>query len=141
MDGKIVGVAMQAKVKAQSIGYIIPTPIIEHFLTDLQDGHYDGFPKVGAQVQSRGNAALRRSLQLPESETGVYVTQVVPGTSAVGLLKTGDVILDIDNHQLANDGTVLLRPGLRVQSDYFVNVHQVGDITSVTVWRNGAKQA
>ena len=41
MDGKIIGVAMQTLKKAENIGYIIPTPIIEHFLADLKDGKYD----------------------------------------------------------------------------------------------------
>jgi len=140
MDGKIVGVAMQSLEKAENIGYIIPVPIIEHFLTDLQDGQYDGFPDDGVLVQTLENTAFRALLSLPDNENGVYVAEVIPGTSADGLLNPGDVILSIDDHQVANDGSVLLRPGLMVQSGHYVSAHQVGDNTVVSIWRNGAKR-
>jgi len=140
MDSKIIGVAMQTMEKAENIGYIIPVPIIEHFLTDLQDGNYDGFPDDGVLVQTLENMALRASLSLPNNETGVYVAKVIPGTSADGLLKPGDVILSVDDHQVANDGSVLLRPGLRVQSGHYVSEHQIGDSGVVSIWRNGTKQ-
>jgi len=41
-NGKIVGVAMQSMKDAENIGYVIPTPIIDHFLKDLDDGRHDG---------------------------------------------------------------------------------------------------
>jgi S1-C subfamily serine protease len=141
MDGKIVGVAMQTLEKAQNIGYIIPVPIIEHFLTDLKDGHYDGFPEDGVVIQSLENSIFRQTLKLPTETTGVFVTEVVPGSSADGFLVPGDVLLDIDGHPIANDGSVLLRPGLRVRGDYYVTAHQLGDNIDVTVWRNQSKKA
>ena len=140
MDGKIVGVAMQAIEEAENIGYIIPVPIIDHFLIDLQDGNYDGFPNDGVVIQSLDNTALRAMLQLPDSETGVYVAHIIPGTSADGHLEAGDVILSIDNHEIANDGSILLRSGLRLQSDYYITNHQIGDNVGVSIWRNGQKQ-
>ena len=140
MDGKIVGVAMQTREEAENIGYIIPVSIIEHFLTDLKDGRYDGFPYAGVISQSLRNAALKKSLNFPDSETGVYVSAVIPGTATDGLIFPGDVILSIDNHKVANDGTVLVRSGLRVQSDYYIVDHQIGENAIFEVWRNGSKQ-
>ncbi|MCK4379027.1 MAG: trypsin-like peptidase domain-containing protein, partial [Deltaproteobacteria bacterium] len=140
MNGKIVGVAMQTKKKAENIGYIIPVPIIIHFLTDIKDGHYDGFPDYGVVFQSLRNPAFKKLLNLPDSATGVYVSFVIPGTSSDGLLFPGDVILSVDEHSVASDGTVLVRPGLRVQFDYYIVNHQMGESAIVTVWRQGRRQ-
>jgi S1-C subfamily serine protease len=139
-DGKVVGIAMQVKPDAENMGYIVPTPIIEHFLADIQDGQYDGFPDDGILFQSLENNALRATTGLPEGESGVYVNYVVPGTSADGLIFAGDVILGIDKRPVANDGSVLLRPGLRVSSDYYTTSHQVGDNTELSVWRQGSRR-
>ena len=45
VDNKIVGVVMQAlkSEDTENIGYIIPTPVIKHFLKDIEDGSYNGF--------------------------------------------------------------------------------------------------
>ncbi len=140
MDGKIVGVAMQTLKKAENIGYIIPTPIIEHFLADLKDGKYDGFPASGVVVQSLDNKAMRESLSLPDDKTGLYVAYVIPGTSSDGFLKKGDVVLSIDGHTIANDGSIPLRSGLRLAVDYFISNHQLGESISVEIWRDGTEQ-
>jgi S1-C subfamily serine protease len=42
--GKIIGIAFQTNTEGENIGYMVPVPIIEHFLTDIEDGKYDGFP-------------------------------------------------------------------------------------------------
>ena len=42
-QGKIVGIAMQAITSSQNIGYMIPMPVITHFLDDLKDKEYAGF--------------------------------------------------------------------------------------------------
>lgn len=140
MDGKVIGVAMQTLEKAQNIGYIIPVPIIKHFLTDLEDGHHDGFPEDGAVFQGLENSIFRETLGLPAGTTGVYISEVIPGTSSDGYLTSGDVILTVDGQAIANDGSILLRPGLRIQSDYYITQHQMGDPVEVTIWRNGAKR-
>jgi len=106
MDGKIVGVAMQTRKKAENIGYIIPVPIIEHFLTDIKDGCYDGFPDDGVVFQELRNSAFKKFLNLPDSAAGVYITYIIPGASSDNLLFPGDVILSVDGHSVASDGTV-----------------------------------
>ena len=41
----MVGVAFQGYSGdvAQNVGYMIPTPVIKHFLQDIKDGHYDRY--------------------------------------------------------------------------------------------------
>ena len=139
-NGKIIGVAMQLMPDAENIGYIIPTPIIEHFLKDLQDGVHDGFPSEGAIVQSLENTSIRESTRLPKNKTGVYVNQIIPGTSTDNLLHVGDVIMAVDGYPIANDGSVLLRSGLRVDYDHYVVTHQIGEKVGFAIWREGEKQ-
>jgi len=40
---KLVGVAFQSRSgnDAENIGYMVPTPVVDHFLTDIRDGSYD----------------------------------------------------------------------------------------------------
>ena len=44
-NSKVVGVAFQGYSGdvAQNVGYMIPTPVIQRFLKDVQDGHYDHY--------------------------------------------------------------------------------------------------
>src|SRR5512140_2081934 len=49
-DGKVVGVAFQGLQSADNIGFMIPTTVIDHFLKDIADGTYNGFPSSGLVV-------------------------------------------------------------------------------------------
>ncbi len=44
-NGKVVGVAFQGYSGdvAQNVGYMIATPVLQHFLEDIADGHYDKY--------------------------------------------------------------------------------------------------
>jgi hypothetical protein len=60
--GEVVGIAFQsyAGSDAENIGYVIPTPVINHFLDDYQrNGTFTGFPALGVQWQRMESAALR----------------------------------------------------------------------------------
>lgn len=48
---------------AESIGYIIPTPVIEHFATDYErNGRYTAFPNLGVDWQKLESPHLRKAL-------------------------------------------------------------------------------
>lgn len=50
-DNKVVGIAFQNLPSAENIGFIIPVPIIKHFLKDIElHGTYTGFGTLGLQV-------------------------------------------------------------------------------------------
>ncbi len=58
----MVGIAFQsyAGSDAENIGYVIPTPVINHFLDDYErNGTFTGFPALGVQWQRMESAALR----------------------------------------------------------------------------------
>ncbi len=137
-DGHVAGVAMQALTGGDNIGYIIPTPIIEHFLADVQDGVYHGFPSDGIVVQDAENPALREAHGLGDGDHGLLVDNIIFGSSADGVLKPGDVLTQIDGVSLADDGTVPLTDAMRVDANYLVQKHQVGETMSVGYIRDGA---
>ncbi len=64
-DGKVVGVAFQGYSGdvAQGVAYMIPTPVINRFLKDVEDGHYDRYVDLGitySKLQNPGAAPLPR---------------------------------------------------------------------------------
>jgi S1-C subfamily serine protease len=138
--GEIIGVVMQVKRDSENIGYIVPTPIINHFLKDLEDGIYDGFPEDGIIIQTMENEDLKKMYGLKENESGILVTSVIPGSPSEGIIKPRDVIMSIDGHDIADDGTVEFRPDERTSNNYFVQQHQIGEQISLEILRNGKKK-
>ena len=131
LQDRVVGVVMQRLLDTDNIGYMVPGPVVERFLRDLRDGDYDGIPALGLSWQSIENAALKKIYGLGSDESGVVVTAVAPGMPAKKLIKKGDVILSIDKHDVAGDGTVEFRPHERTSMDYYVQQHQIGDRINV----------
>ena len=109
-DGKVVGVVMQVSKEADKVAYMVPTPVVEHFLADVADGRHDGVPEAGFRWQRLEAADLRRMYALPATETGVLILDTVPGSAAAGALRAGDVLLSIDGKSIGSDGTIELRP-------------------------------
>ena len=57
--GHCVGIAFQSlkQEDVENVGYIIPTPIIEHFITDYErNGRYTGFPVPWGPVAEDGES-------------------------------------------------------------------------------------
>lgn len=140
VDGKIVGVVMQGIPSSQNIGYMVPAPIIKHFFEDLSDEQLDGFPNLGVYMQYMENPDIREKYTMPVNITGVLVNQVIPGSSADGIIQPGDVILSIDDSPIANDGTVEFRAKERTNLAYIVQKHQIGDDLYLKILRNGKVQ-
>src|SRR5438552_13750651 len=88
MDGKVVGVAFQgfSGDVAQNVGYMIPTPVIRHFLKDVSDGHYDRYMDLSIGTFPLQNAGHRRALGLPDDDRGVVVTSVGSASVCFGKL-------------------------------------------------------
>jgi S1-C subfamily serine protease len=150
-DGKVVGVAFQAAADLQSVGYFIPSEVIHHFREDAdREGPYLGFPSLGVRVQNLENPAARRSAGMTPDESGVVVDLVFPETSADGILRAGDVLLEVDGVQVANDGSVALPPhpafpsdteadALRMDLLVLVDRHPIGDPLRVRFLRDGVR--
>jgi len=138
-DGKVVGVSTQGRKDAENIAYIVPAPIIRHFLEDVSDGHFDGFPELGVHIQTLENSALRQSLGLSSEAGGVLVAAVSQTGSANGVIKPGDVLLAINGVPVLEDNNVVFGNGLQVNSIFVEHSSQVGERVTVTLFREGTK--
>jgi S1-C subfamily serine protease len=136
-NNKIVGIAFQASMGSNNIGFMIPVPIINHFLADVRDGRYDGFPSLGVFTDTLENQSYRRYLGMKDDQSGVLVTFVIPASGAEGYIKPGDVILSIDGMSIANDGSITFKKG-RIFYSYLIDIKQIGEKISLSLLRGGA---
>jgi S1-C subfamily serine protease len=138
--GKVVGVAFQgfSGDVAQNVGYMIPTPVIRHFLKDVSDGHYDRYMDLSIGTFPLQNAAHRRALGLPEDDRGVVVTSVGSASVCHGRLKPGDVLVRIDGLDIQSDGMVQLE-GERVMMAEVAERKFKGETVKIDFLRDGRK--
>jgi len=135
-DGKVVGVAFQGQFFSQNIGYMIPPSVIQHFLEDVKDGRYDGYPELGLVTSNLENAPLRAYLGVPEGATGVVVLKALPYASCEGLLRRNDVLHSIDGIPILDDGTIDLS-GELLDFSLVVENKQVGSSVKLGIRREG----
>jgi S1-C subfamily serine protease len=133
-DGKVAGVAFQAG-SGENIGYMVPAPVIDHFLEDIKDGGYDGIPGLGISWQKMENPDLRLKYGMAGQQTGMLVNTVYPHSPARGLLRPGDIILSIDGQNVENDGTIEFRPGERTFSGYLIQNKYIDDTAALRILR------
>lgn len=136
---RVVGVAFQGAPHLQNVGYFIPVPVLRHFLKNLEDGRYDGFPDSGVRTTELISPAYRAERKLPDGETGVVAESVAPGGTAEGALQPGDVILSVDGIDIDNDGSIPIGT-VRGPFEHVVDMKQIGEPVRYTVWRGGKKQ-
>src|SRR6266404_5315947 len=86
-DERVVGVAFQGIPDLQSTGFFIPPPVIEHFMKDIEDKKYDGFPQAGMRVVPLQNPAYRSVLKLPDNNVGARVDGLLPIPTTQKVLK------------------------------------------------------
>jgi S1-C subfamily serine protease len=137
--GRAVGVAFQAASGLENVGYFIPTEVVEHFLEDARDGGYDGYPAFGTITSNLENPAARARAGLEPDESGVRIDFVFPESSADGEIEVGDVLLAVDGHDIANDGTVEIA-GLRLHYGVLLDRHQVGGSLKLRIMRKGERR-
>ena len=135
-DDQVVGVAFQGIPGLENTGFFIPPPVIQHFLKDIEDGRYGGFPMAGVRVVPLQNPAYRRYLKIPENDLGARVDSLLPIATTQKLLQPDDVLLRIGRYDVASDGTVLYE-GNRVSASAAFQTAQRGDNLPLKIWRQG----
>lgn len=140
-DNKVVGVAFQgySGAVAQNTGYMIPVPVIERFLKDVEDGEYDYYVDLATSTINILNPAQRRALGLPNDGVGVMVADADAAGSAGGILETKDVLLSIDGHPIASDGFIEI-DGERVDLNEIIERKFAGDTVELEIWRDKKKE-
>ncbi|KAI4346494.1 hypothetical protein L6164_007385 [Bauhinia variegata] len=137
--GNCVGIAFQSlkHEDVENIGYVIPTPVIQHFIQDYEkNGAYTGFPVLGVEWQKMENPDMRMSMGMGSDRKGVRIRRIEPTAPESHVLKPSDVILSFDGVNIANDGTVPFRHGERIGFSYLVSKKYTGDTALVKVLRN-----
>jgi len=135
-DGKVVGVAFQGNTQADNVGYIIPTPVVNRFLKDIEDGTYDHYMDIGISPFPLFNPAMRQAYNMPANGKGVLVVNVVPEGPADQVLERGDVLLTIDGNEIDSAGNIRIG-GEFVDMNEIVERKFAGDKVALTVLRNG----
>ncbi len=138
-DGKIAGVVMQQIPGSQNIGYMVPVPIIKHFLKDIEDRKYDGFPQLGIYTELLENPTQKEYFKLSQNEGGILVVHVLYNSPFKNVLKQYDIITAIDGHKIESDGTVEFRKNQYTHFKYYIDKHQYGDEVSLDIYRDGKK--
>lgn len=136
LGDKVIGVAFQGLMQANSTGYVIPAPVIAHFLKDVEDGHYDGYVELGADFMDAENPALRRRYNLPANAQGCLVSDVVKGGSCDGVLQPGDIVLAVNGHPVDSSAMIELN-GVRVNLQELAERSFTGDKVRFRLLREG----
>ncbi len=139
VDQQIVGVVMQASSggRAENLGYFVPPSIIRHVLTDSEDGEHDGFPDLGFRTQTLDSPSTKTAYGLSSDQNGVLVIKVFEDSPASGVLQENDVILQIDDFDVADDGSIKLSEDLLTDYKHAIDLHHIDDEVSVRFVRDG----
>jgi S1-C subfamily serine protease len=135
-DDKAVGVAFQGLQGLENAGFFIPRPVIDHFLKDIENKRYDGFPLAGVRMVPLQNPAYRQKLKMPDNNLGARIDSILPIPSTEKVLKPDDVVLKVGKYPVASDGTILYE-GNRLSAALAFHSAQHGDSVPLKVWRGG----
>ena len=135
--GKVVGVSFQGNKALENTGFFIPPNIIQHFLEDIKDGEYHGFPDVGLALAPLLNPAMRQYLKLPDSSVGARVDRILyPFEKTHEVLQENDVLLRVNEYEVGSDALIQFR-GNRVHAGVAFDQAQHGEVMDLLIWRDG----
>ena len=136
--GKLVGLLLSYDSKNQ-VTTILPAPIIEHFLKDVADGSYEGFPSLGMEMQTTLDEQFREFLGLKPDAPGVLISMVMKGGSAEKSgMKKGDILVAINGFAIDSRGDYKDPQFGALSSSHLVRGRAyVGDKVEIKVIREG----
>jgi len=117
--------------------YAIPASVIQHFIADLDSGAYKGFPGLDFEIRALVDPNLRKFLKADAKSGGVYISQIIEGSSAAAVLRERDVILEIDGIAISGDGTYRHPDWGRVSLFSLVARRRAGDNVALSILREG----
>ncbi|KAH8052952.1 serine-type endopeptidase [Aureococcus anophagefferens] len=147
---RVVGVAFSGYAgSADNIGYVIPAEVVGRLLLDYAElmlraprtrepVKWPGLCDLGVSLQPLENPTHRAALRVDDDAGGVLVTRVAPaGCAKAAGLRAGDVLVAIGGISVANDGSVALRGGERVNCEHLWTSRRSGDEVNIGVLRGG----
>jgi S1-C subfamily serine protease len=138
---KVVGVVFSGVESADNIGYLIPAEEVIAFLDDIEDGEYDGRPRLFVEgFQTAENPSLRNWLGLESDQTGLLYTgekksENMDDDSVV--FEQWDLIDSIGDYDIDNAGMITVGDNLRLSWGYEVPLLAHDGTIPVTVLRKG----
>jgi S1-C subfamily serine protease len=138
-EGRVVGIAFQGLDEADNIGHMVPVTLVDRFLQAVDNGRPLDVPGLGIRWQSLENPTLRSTVGLGDGETGVLITDVDQGSSADGVLRRGDALVEIAGERIANSGTIRYRQSFRTAFDVVLGDCFVGDALPIAGVRDGKR--
>ena len=141
-EGRCCGIAFQSydADAAENIGWIIPTPVVAHFLAEYaRTKEFPGFPVLGVYFQRLESEALRAKHGLAKDHKGIMIRAIEPTSCSHGVLREGDVLLEFEGTEIACDGTIPFRKGERIAFGHLISQKFIGDTATATVLRGGEK--
>lgn len=139
VDQQIVGVVMQASSggRTENLGYFVPPSVIRHVLKDSKGNAKTGFPDLGFRTQTLDSPSAKVAYGLSKDQNGVLVIKVFEDAPADGIIQENDVILKIDEYDIAEDGTIKLSEDLLTDYKHAIDMHHIGEQIEVTFSRDG----
>jgi S1-C subfamily serine protease len=137
VNGKMIGIAFsRLGGEAENIGYIIPCEEINLFLEKTAGGQEYNKPTMYEECEGLANPALRAYLKLDNSVQGVIVSKPA-STNADYPLKKWDLITQIGDTPVDDEGMVHLDDDVRVFFKYMVQKDGTNGAVPLTILRNG----
>lgn len=136
--GKLAGLLLRYDSKNQ-VATLLPAPIIEHFLKDVGDGKYDGFPSLGIELQVTQDEQFREYLGMKSGTPGVFISKVMKGgTADEARMQKGDIMLSINGNDVDARGDYQDKQFGAVSASHLIRGRGfVGDEVEIKVLRDG----
>lgn len=139
-NNQVIGVVFSGIESADNIGYVIPAEEVIAFLSDIEDGTYNGRPRLFAQgFQTAENPSLREWLNLDATQTGLLYTGRADDDKE-SMFQVWDLIDKIGDSDIDNAGMITVGDNLRLSWGYLIPrlADQSNDSTiPLTVLRKG----
>ncbi len=138
-NGALVGITSS---QSDMVSRAVPVEILRPFIERAKaPGPYTGFPALGVMWQTNSDSAVSRFLGQQGEPRGILIRQVPFGTSACGVLKPRDILLELDGQSLDAEGYYLHpRFGRLRFGQHLAENHNLGDKVTVRVLRDGKER-
>lgn len=137
-NGKVAGLLVATNASKQE-GTLLSVETLRHYLRDFEDGTYEGCPAGGIWVHPLLRDDLREYYGVPKDLHGLVVSRVVPGRTGDGVLREGDVLLEIDGHPIDDEGMFVDPTHDRLHASFLLRGRRyVGETIPAKVLRGGS---
>jgi len=94
LNGKSLSGILLSYDSKDQISDVLSVDVISHFLANVKDGAYAGFPSLGVSIARTEDPSFRKFLKLQPDQGGLYISKVrIGGAADLAGVKKGDVLL------------------------------------------------